>query len=242
MTFTQNIVAALQSRLAALGYYRLRVDGLPGSGTSNAVIRFKEAHGLRARDLVGPVTLTALFSPAAKPWQPPAPVDGEPPWLTEARGLLGVREAPGPANDPTIMGWARELDQWYPGDDIPWCGLFVAHCMAVGAPNEPQNFNRLGARAWRAYGIEVDKNNPPLGAVCVLWRTHPTQSVNGHVFIVTGQNRDALRGVGGNQSDMVSEMWFDRERVLGCYIPASYTDVLPPAPTAPTGTLSTNEA
>lgn len=33
----------------------------------------------------------------------------EPAWLCHARSLLGTREAPGAANDPTIMGWAKRL-------------------------------------------------------------------------------------------------------------------------------------
>lgn len=240
MSFTSNLVAALQTRLAALSYYRLRIDGLPGPGLSGAVVRFKKAHGLLARDFIGPVTLGAMFSADAKPWVAPPAIDGEPPWLTEARSLIGLRETPGPGNNLAIMRWARDLDQWYPGDDVPWCGLFVAHCMAVGAPNEPQDFNRLGARAWRNYGVEVGVDVPPIGSVCVLWRTHPTRSVNGHVFIVTGHSRDAIRGIGGNQRDSVSETWFDRGRVLGCYMPDGH--IWTPSPFAPTGQLSTNEA
>ncbi len=136
------------------------------------------------------------------------------------------------------MRWARDLDQWYPGDDVPWCGLFIAHCMNVGAPDEPQDFNRLGARAWGGYG--EDAGGPQLGAICTLWRTHPTRSWNGHVLIITGQSADAIRGIGGNQGDAVSEAWFSRARVLTFRQPTGA--VLVPAPTARTGELSTNEA
>ena len=240
MTFTTDLVSTVQSRLADLGYYRLRVDGQEGPGTRNAMIDFKEAHGLRAREFPGPITLEALFSAKAKPAPAPVAVGNDPAWLTEARRLLGTREAPGAANNPTIMGWARDLDQWYPGDDVPWCGLFVAHCMSAGAPNVPQDFNRLGARAWLEYGDEADADNPPLGGVGVLWRTHKTKSWNGHVFIVTGQSRTAIRGIGGNQSDNVTETWFDRDRLLGVRVPPGFNHVA--APSAATGALSTNEA
>lgn len=237
MTFCKDAAAAIQSRLAELGYYRLRIDGDPGPGTSRAVVDFKAAHGLLARDFIGPKTLAALFSADARPAPIPVPIRNEPLWLAEARRLLGTREAPGAASNPTIMNWARNLDQWYPGDDMPWCGLFVAHCMAVGAPNEPQDFNRLGARQWLNYGVSAGAD---VGAVCVLWRTHPTKSGNGHVFIVTGQSADAIRGIGGNQSDNVTEEWFARDRVLGFRRPEGA--VLNPAPTAATGTLSRNES
>lgn len=240
MSLRDDLVRALQFRLQELGFYHLRIDGLPGNGTESAIVRFKEVNGLRARSFVGPTTLSRLFSAEAIPAAAPVAIGDDPPWLTEARRWLGKREVPGPGNNPDIMQWAVALDQWYPGDDTPWCGLFVAHCMAAGAPNEPQDFNRLGARQWIEYGVEADAGSPPLGSICVLWRTHPTKSWNGHVFIVTGQSGTALRGIGGNQSDSVSETWFDRNRVLGVRVPEGFTGVS--APFAQTGALSTREA
>lgn len=239
-SLNSELVTAIQSRLADLGYYRLRIDGVPGPGTSNAIIRFKEVNGLRARDYVGPVTMAKLYSGDVRPYMPPVPVTGEPPWLTEARGLLGTREVPGSASNPAIMQWAHDLDQWYTGDDVPWCGLFVAHCMSVGAPNVPQNFNRLGARNWLEYGVKADMSKLPLGGVAVFWRTHKTQSWNGHVALITGQNDTHLRCIGGNQNDAVTEAWFSRERLLGVRMPTDLS--FGPAPQAKTGILSTNEA
>ena len=232
-----QLVTAMQHRLAQLGDYRLRIDGLPGPGTSAAIVAFKERHGLRGRDFVGPLTLEALFAPDAKPVLVPPAAEGEPPWLVEARRHLGLREVPGRASNPAILTWARDLDQWYPGDDVAWCGLFVAHCMSVGAPDEPQDFNRLGARAWLAYG---QNSGIQLGAVAVFWRTHPTTSWHGHVALVTGSSRDAIRVIGGNQGDAVTETWISRGRLLGCRKPHGAD--LPPAPDARTGALSTDEA
>ena len=237
MALSDQLVRALQARLAELGYYRLKVDGLDGPGTSDAIIRFKQAHGLWARDFVGPRTLEKL-GPEATPWAPPKRM-GEPPWLAEARALLGTRETPGAADNPVIMAWAEGLDQWYPGDDVPWCGLFVAHCMAVGAPDEPQGFNRLGAREWLKYGVEADPVTPPLGGVAVFWRGSPG-GWQGHVAIVTGANSTHLRCVGGNQSDNVTEAWFSRERLLGVRLPKGHAPQ--PAPRATTGAVSTREA
>ena len=173
----------------------------------------------------------------AKAAPAPIAIGNEPPWLTEARSLLGTRETPGSASNPIIIDWARNIDQWYPGDDVPWCGLFVAHCMAAGAPDEPQAFNRLGARNWLEYGQAADAE---LGAVVVFWRTHKTKSWNGHVAILTGQSHTALRVVGGNQSDNVTETWIARDRLLGFRKPMGATGVS--APVARTGALSVNEA
>lgn len=237
MQITEQLWAAQQGRLADLGFYTGAIDGLPGPLTEFALTEFKSNNGLRARAFPGPVTMSRLWDPAAKR-RPAVVVKGdEPAWLAEARRCLGTTEIPGPGNNPAIMGWARDLDQWYPGDDVPWCGLFVGHCVSVGAPEEPQDFNRLGARQWLQFGEEC---GPKLGAICVLWRTHKTKSWNGHVFFVTGISENAVRGIGGNQSDSVREDWFSKGRVLGYRRPVGAH--LKPAPYATTGTLSKREA
>ncbi|ARE40894.1 Cell wall-associated hydrolases (invasion-associated proteins) [Rhodovulum sp. P5] len=241
MSLSKDIVATQQQRLVDLGFYTGPVDGIAGERTRFALLDFKAANGLRARPYPGPVTMQYLWQPGVALRRPAAqPRPDEPANVAEARRLLGVHEATGPANNPVIMDWAEELEQWYPGDDTPWCGLFVAHCNAVGFPGAQQTFNRLSARAWLDFGRPADADVPPLGATCVLWRTHRTQSWHGHVFLVTGHSGEAIRGIGGNQRDAVREDWFPRSRVLGLRVPAG-TD-LPPSPQAATGTYSTDEA
>ncbi|MCB5199010.1 TIGR02594 family protein [Loktanella sp. TSTF-M6] len=238
MKMQNELMRAVQGRLKVLGYYRLNVDGVDGPGTSNAVIDFKANNGLLARDYIGSLTLERMFSPSAKPVPKPKPATGEPAWLTEAKRLLGTREVAGSGNSPIIMDWAEGLDQWYPGDDVPWCGLFVAHCMATGAPDEPQDFNRLGARAWREFGVKVPIS---FGAIAVFWRTHPTRSWNGHVGFVVGGDKDTLHILGGNQSDSVNVTRIARSRLLECRGPEDWRgdENLKAVSTA---SLSTNEA
>ena len=61
--------------------------------------------------------------------------------VAEARKLYGTIEARGPADNPVILGWAKELGlaKVYNHDEIPWCGLFVAVVAkrAGKAPNVP---------------------------------------------------------------------------------------------------------
>lgn len=237
MPFSKELVATTQGRMADLGYYTGKIDGLAGPMTENAMIDFKEANGFRGRPFPGPLTMAALWSPDAEERPKPKGIKGEPSWLTEARRLLGTREVAGPGNNPVIMKWARDLDQWYPGDDVAWCGLFVAHCMSIGAPDESQDFNRLGARSWLKFG---KKCGPKLGSICILWRTHPTRSWHGHVFFPTAINDTHIRGIGGNQSNNVTETWFPRSRVLGFVCPDDFDGG--ELPTAKTGKLSTTEA
>jgi len=237
MQFTKDILATTQGRLADLGWYKGQIDGVEGPATRTAMARFKASHGFIERPYPGPLSLASLWGSEAL--QAPVPVASEstPAWLTEGRSLMGTREVPGPSNNPVIMGWAKNLDQWYTGDDVPWCGLFVAHCMAVGAPQEPQAFNRLGARAWLNYGVACEAVS---GAVAVFWRTHPTKSWNGHVALLTGQSDTAYRVLGGNQSDNVTETWISKDRLLGFRAPEGWNGA--DAPMARTGALSTNEA
>ncbi len=237
MTFAADLAKTTQGRLADLGYYKGQIDGLPGPATQSAMARFKVAHGYRNRPFPGELTLRALWGAEAIPAAPPVASGNDPAWLSEARALLGTREVPGAASNPEIIRWARDLDQWYPGDDVPWCGLFVAHCMAAGAPGEPQGFNRLGAREWLKYGQPCEAVS---GAIAVFWRIHPTKSWNGHVAFLTGQSDSALRVIGGNQSDNVTETWISRDRLLGFRAPAGFSGAL--APRVQTGALSAGEA
>ncbi|MDD9910202.1 MAG: TIGR02594 family protein [Ahrensia sp.] len=235
----KQLITALQHRLKEKRWYRGKLDGISGALTSSAIVDFKQAHNLRARDFVGPVTLGRLFSEDAKAAPAPKRKRGEPLWLAEARRLLGTREAPGKRNNPVIMDWADDLDQWYPGDDVPWCGLFVAHCMHVGAPGEPQDFNRLGARNWLDYGDPID---PKVGAICVFWRTHRTRSWNGHVGFIVGEDKSAYHVLGGNQSDAVTITRISKSRLLGCRAPEGWSGGSSVLESVVSGKLSTNEA
>lgn len=53
-------VAAVQTRLATLGYYRSGIDGKWGSGTLSAVKRFQSDNGLKADGIVGSGTASKL--------------------------------------------------------------------------------------------------------------------------------------------------------------------------------------
>lgn len=237
MSYTRELVETVQERLQQLGYYTGQIDGEAGILTEQATTWFKDANGFLGRPYPGPLTIAALFSADAKARTLPTPRTGEPMWLAEARALLGTREVVGPGDNPVIMEWAARHGIWYPDDDTPWCGLFVAHCMAIGSPNESRPENPLGARNWLEFGVPAGAEE---GAIAVFWRTHPTKSWHGHVAFVTGQSSDAIRVIGGNQSNAVTETWLSRDRVLGFRKPDG--TILSDAPRASTGALSTNEA
>lgn len=58
-------IAAMQQRLADLGYYTGTVDGLSGPATKKAITLFQQQHGLTADGIYGPATAGVLFSDGA---------------------------------------------------------------------------------------------------------------------------------------------------------------------------------
>ncbi len=57
---TGNEVSKIQNRLKEWGYYNGAVDGIFGTATKNAVIKFQKANGLKADGIVGSKTLAAM--------------------------------------------------------------------------------------------------------------------------------------------------------------------------------------
>jgi len=143
----------------------------------------------------------------------------DPLWLAYARKQIGTREKPGPANEPRIMAMAKRAVGWlgaaYSGDSVPWCGLFIADCMAAAGFKPPRAFVGLRAKAWASWGIDVTTSKP-LGCVVVFSRDG-----GGHVGLLTGFYPDGrLRILGGNQGDAVNEKAFPLSRVVAYRWPA----------------------
>ena len=226
----------IQQALAARGFNPGPVDGIFGARTRGAVALFQRARGLVTDGVIGPVTLAALFGAVPVTVSPDITL----PWMAEAKRLMGLREGAGAANNPVILDWAADLDLAYSGDDIAWCGLFVAHCMAATLPNEPLPANPLAARQWLNFGGKVA---PQLGAVMVFWRGS-RDGWQGHVALYVGEDSAAYHVLGGNQSDQVSVTRIARDRLLGARWPSAVPapGIVKPIGAAPGQTLSTNEA
>ncbi len=121
----------------------------------------------------------------------------DPQWLAVARSYLGLREYPGGANNPTIMGWLKNLGwSWLGGDAVPWCGTFLSHCLTRAGIKPP----KAGYRAlnWATWGVPCPAQ---VGAIGVK-----TRKGGGHVFLIVGESNDKryYAALGGNQGDAVS--------------------------------------
>lgn len=227
----------IQAKLASLGYRTGPLDGVWGRQTEAAVKQYQADHGLPVDGVVGPQTVASLFATA-----PVTDAGFDNPilvWFQEARRLIGTREDPTAGSNPSILDWAQDRGIPYGGDDIPWCGLFVAHCVGSTLSSEPLPTNVLGARSWERFGVRTD---PTPGAVMVFWRKS-RQSGLGHVGFYAGEDSGAYRILGGNQSDNVSLAWVAKDRLVAARWPSSIPATIGhPVQIARTDTLSWNEA
>lgn len=211
-------VTKIQETLKKKGFDPGEIDGIWGRNTIAAVKHFQQQQGLTVDGIIGPKTTKALFGGAPPAVVKAAGSDGLIlPWYEEAKQLMGTKEGKGGIDNPAILDWADDLDIHYPNDDIPWCGLFVAHCIGLTLQQETLPGNPLGARQWEKYG---DKTTPGLGAVMVFWRKSKASGL-GHVGFYSGEDKDAYRILGGNQSDSVSHAWISKDRFLSARWPRS---------------------
>lgn len=212
---SKETIQQIQHELARKGFDPGVIDGIWGRRTESAVRAFQAANGLLADGIVGPVTWKALFG-AAKfdgEWDNPGIQ-----WFQEARRLIGIKEDVGPGNQPIILDWATKAGIPYKSDDIPWCGLFVAHCVDSTLGEESLPNNPLGARNWMKFGAPCE---PGLGAVLVFWRVSRT-SFKGHVGFYAGEDpKGNFHVLGGNQSNKVSIALIAKDRLLGARWPST---------------------
>jgi uncharacterized protein (TIGR02594 family) len=226
-------ILAVQRALKAQGFDPGPLDGLWGRLTAAAVKAFQAKNNLPL-GLLTPDTERAILASAPPLQQATGLV-----WLDEATRLLGLKEVAGSGSNPQILEMAKDLDIDYGDDDIPWCGLFVSHCIAATLADEPLPANPLGARNWGKFG---KPSQPALGAVLVFWR-EKRDGWKGHVGFYAGQSAKAFKVLGGNQSNQVSYANIDKNRLLSARWPRTAAGVgSGPIESPMEGGLSTNEA
>jgi uncharacterized protein (TIGR02594 family) len=164
-----------------------------------------------------------------------------PKWLVSARARLGTKEAPGPANSPTILGWAKRLGTKVLGivfnaDSTPWCGVFVAFCLAEDGIEGPPIAVR--ALSWATWGLSLRPERLAPGAILVFERTG-----GGHVGFYVGEDAFAYHVLGGNQGDAVTIARIEKSRCIARRWPSERPVIGKPERITPTGKpISRNEA
>lgn len=161
--------------------------------------------------------------------------------IAEALALHGTLEAPGAADNPVILAWAKEVGKdvaaAYGHDSVPWCGLFAA--VVVKRAGKVVISGPLWARNWARFGEKADM--PALGDVLVFARA----GGGGHVGFYVAEDESAFHVLGGNQGDRVSIARVARSRCIAARRP--YFKIARPASVKPYkagggAALSRNEA
>lgn len=179
-------------------------------------------------------TIGAGALPAAYAWLRD---ETGPRMVLEALKLYGTLEAPGARDNPTIIGWAREVDliKTYSHDSIPWCGLFMA--VVAKRSGKPIVDSPLWALSWADFGRLAPA--PMLGDVLTFKRDG-----GGHVALYVGEDAGAYHCLGGNQSDKVCITRIAKSRLYRARRPAYNVqpDNVRKVTLVANGKLSTNEA
>ncbi len=209
-------VKDIQQALKELGYDPGPIDGIRGRKTLKAIKAFQQDKSLVVDGLVGPKTSAVLFNGNATVSGEEFDIPITMPWIETAYSLIGTQENPGRGSNQAILGWAENLEiTSYDDDDIPRCGLFVAHCIGLQLPEETLPTNPLVARKWKGFGYEV---TPRFGAVMVFWRGSPVGG-KGHVGFYWAEDDEAYHILGGNQSNSVNVRRISKNRFLSARWP-----------------------
>lgn len=168
---------------------------------------FRRVFGAGQQSSAGAATTApAPAAPAQpKPAAPAAaPAAGEPPWLTVARGELGVRERRG-GETARIIEYHAATTLRATEDEVPWCSSYVNWCIQRAGLT---GTNSAAARSWMTWGQPLMVPRP--GAIAVF-----TRDGGGHVAFFLSDGGNAVKVLGGNQSDEVRVSSYPKARLLG---------------------------
>jgi uncharacterized protein (TIGR02594 family) len=144
------------------------------------------------------------------------------PWVDVARSYLGVKEAPGLANNNVVVNFFKRIKRGGIKDDsVPWCAAFVGGCLEE-AGFVSSRFE--SAKSYLSWGRDI--STPVYGCIVIFSRTG-----GGHVgFCVGIDQHGRLLVLGVNQNDQVSIAPFNWNRVVGFRLPKNAGFDLPPLP------------
>jgi uncharacterized protein (TIGR02594 family) len=186
------------------GFAKIARDNLgraPSEKEIQAVILADQTRRTNAMEKA--MTAQGVFSPSTASANPTEAVQGSTaaqsgstPWLSVARGELGVTEGKGSANNPRVLEYHATTSGKASSDDVPWCSSFVNWSMEQAGYKGTDN---AMARSWSNWGEAVPKGQVKPGDVIVFPRGN--DPAKGHVAIVSSVNADgSITVVGGNQT------------------------------------------
>jgi uncharacterized protein (TIGR02594 family) len=137
------------------------------------------------------------------------------PWMPIAEREIGVKEVPGPGDNPRIVEYLKSTLMGKPdneNDETPWCSAFLNWCIEQAGL---AGTNSAWARSWLNWGREQDYRDEWKGCICVLSRG----PYFGHVGFLVAYDANRVKLLGGNQGNAVGHAWFPMERVLAYRVP-----------------------
>lgn len=147
-----------------------------------------------------------------------------PPWITVAKGYLGIKEIPGPKANQIIVdmfntvGFAQVKD-----DETAWCAAFLGHCLVKAGLKSTGSLWALDYKNW---GTQL--NTPVYGSIA--WKTR--KGGGGHVGFVVGATAGKIFLLGGNQNNSVSIAEFKLKDIGGYRWPIGVPVYLNTMPTS----------
>jgi uncharacterized protein (TIGR02594 family) len=135
-------------------------------------------------------------------------IPDEPTWMPVARGEIGVKEVPGPGDDPRIVEYLQSTSLGSPenqNDETFWCSAFVNWCIEEVSM---EGTNSAWARDWLNWGKKI--STPVVGCITVFSRDS-----GGHVGFFIERKDGLIYVLGGNQHDCVCIEGHDEGRLLG---------------------------
>lgn len=130
-----------------------------------------------------------------------------PQWIKAAYKEIGVKEIPGPEEEPRIVEYFKTISaaNQYRDDIDDWASAFVEWSLNQSNISGPKSMEPF---SWLAWGQELQK--PAFGCVVVL-------SFSGlhHVGFYFGDDNDFIRVLGGNESDKVRIYYYPKTAVFG---------------------------
>lgn len=168
----------------------------------------------------------------------------DPLWLSVMRMSVGLKEVAGPANNPVIMQWVKDIaaPRWFDNDDKAWCAVGLNRnlmaCQLPMArhadPTKRDGYDLLRAKTFETYGIALTE--PVFG--CLLTFSRPEGD---HVGIYLGENMAQYYVLGANQGNAVGYAWIAKARLTSIRWPEGVPVVGGRVWLDLTGAVSTNE-
>lgn len=137
------------------------------------------------------------------------------PWLREAQDLHRAGSPLDMTAEPPLYRASAFIDR-HLHVGLPWCGIFVAHCLQKTMPGISLPRRHMRARPWSTWG---QATTPRSGAVMVFWHCF-RRSPFGHVGFYCGEDADGIHVLSGNQHDRITITNYPRNRIIACRWPS----------------------